>query len=140
MELADSQRTSGNMINKVIGFIGKAHITPSEKAKLVVLGDYIARMGRTLCISPAQGAASAVESGVIGAEGKVLRETTGILSKSDHTLVYADERLLNRLLEVNPRIKDDTKVSLISSELELDLWLKSVEGLLKIHESKQGMA
>jgi hypothetical protein len=109
-----------------IGFIGKAQISKSEQAKLRLMGRCIARAGRSLTVVLAQGAAEAVVSGVQDEEGRVTALQTGVISASDHTFVYADERLFARLKTVNPQITDAKNVTLIFSELELDLWLKSI--------------
>lgn len=109
-----------------IGFIGKAQITPSETAKLSLMGKCIARSGRTLQIVPAQGSAEAVESGVRAEGGVANHLERGVIESSDHTFVYADDRLFRRLQGANPNVTNDKKVTLIFTELELDLWLRQV--------------
>lgn len=118
-------------MNQRIGFIGKASITRSEARKLTLMGRYIARTGRTLVYVPAQGSAEAIVSGVQGEGGVTEAIRSGVIGASDHTFVYADARLFTRLQEAMPDIVDSRAVTLIFSELELDIWLRSIRAVFE---------
>lgn len=114
-----------------IGIIGKTILTEKEEALLVLLGRIIARAGKTLIIVPAAGTARAVQVGVIYEDGTVQEIEKGVLGLSAHAFVYADERLLSRLQKIDPNISSRRNVTLLFSELEIELWIDAAKTVFK---------
>ncbi len=114
-----------------IGVIGKARLTPRERQLLIQLGRVIALAGKTLVIVPAPGTAEAVEMGVKLEDGPVARLGTGVVSTSAHVFIYADARLMARLRDANPSIDNDPQVTLLSSPIEIEMWLDAAAAVLR---------
>ena len=117
-------------MNTTIGFIGKAKITETEQRLLTLMGQVIAAAGKELIIVPAPGATESVENGVKMEGGKVRRLETGVLNATAHTFIFADERLMTRLRATNPNIDTDPSVFLLSSPIEIEMWLDAAKIVL----------
>jgi len=115
---------------KTLGFLGKPDINEEETALLTQLGRVIGVSGRELIIAPARGSTAAVEVGVNVEGGRVRHLATGILTASAHSLVYADERLLTRIVSAYPAFREMRNVFLMSSPLEIEKFLKTARFLL----------
>jgi len=116
---------------KTLGFLGKPDINEQETALLHQLGRVIARSGRELLIAPAPGSVTTVEMGVNAEEGRVRHIATGVLTASAHSLVYADERLLTKIVTAYPAFKEMKNVHLMSSTLEIELFLQQARVLFR---------
>lgn len=130
MDESDSRPTG------TVGFIGKLGITGREERLLKLVGKCIARAGKTLVIVPAKGSTAVVKVGVIDENGVVQEIEKNVRGLSAHTIVYADERLLNRLNDLDNKFFKDPHVTLLSSPLEIELWLKAARRVL----SEKGLA
>lgn len=98
---------------KRIGFIGRTDISDSEKETLIKIGRSLARLGHTLVTVPAEGATACVREGVEAEKGHILDLHQGVLEQSDHTLLYASPRLLERLRSAYPALEISYKVTIL---------------------------
>ncbi len=114
-----------------IGVIGKTRITEEEYDLLVTLGKVIARAGKSLIIVPAEGTAKAVQVGVSLEGGVTIEIAKDVLGQSAHAFVYADERLVERLRQLDPNITQRRNVTLLFSPLEIELWLDAAKTIFK---------
>lgn len=115
---------------KTLGFLGKEDVNDEEIALLHQFGRVVAAAGRELVIVPTPGSVAAVEVGVNTEGGRVRHITGGVLSASAHSFVYADERLLTRIVQSYPSFREMRNVFLFSSPLEIEKFLRTSRKLL----------
>lgn len=112
-----------------IGIIGKTTLTEDEIEDLTYLGRCIARLGHTLVSIPTPGTETVVREGMKAEGGVTVELETDVLGNADHTLVYADDRLLRRLLNVYPSLREMSNVTVLHEGL-LVKWVVAVERVL----------
>lgn len=112
-----------------IGFIGKANITPHEAGLLWYIGRCIAALGHEVLLVPAKGAANALREGVEIEGGRLTLLTTGTVEQADHTHIYPDAPLLEKLKKKYPDIEDRPDVLIIPRD-RLDEWYEAVRTVL----------
>ena len=115
--------------HKVVGFIGRGTVNHYEAASLRYIGQCIARLGHTLLIVPAKGAASALREGVEAQEGEVRTLEAGVLDVADRTLLYPDTLLLARLKTAYPDLEQRENVVIIE-DTQLDQWVDAMKEIL----------
>ncbi|HSE44574.1 MAG TPA: hypothetical protein VLA89_04520 [Gemmatimonadales bacterium] len=111
--------------NPVIGIIGKSTVNDHEAATLRFIGQAIARLGHKLALIPAKGTADKVREGFEVEGGEIVALEADVIGAADHTLVYPDTRLLNRLRAVYPDIEARDDV-LVIREDQLEEWKQAV--------------
>lgn len=116
-------------IPRRVGFIGKGDIEPYDIAQLWYIGRCIAKLGHTLVIVPADGAANAIRRGVEAEGGAIEALDSGVIESSAHTLIYPDTRLLERLRTRYPDIEERKNVTIIR-EGQLDGWFDAMKVIL----------
>jgi hypothetical protein len=134
MDETNTGESSGTAIvrrlrNPRIGFIGRASLTPQETGIIWYIGRCIARLGHTIVFVEAKGAATALKEGVVSEEGKLDILETGVIESADHTLIYPDPQLLERLKKKYPDITTRTDVAIIRSD-QLNEWYEAVRTIL----------
>lgn len=116
---------------KTLGFLGKPDPDEREVELLYTLGRVIGKSGRELVIVPNRGSVAAVELGVKTEEGSVRHIASGVLTASAHSLVFADERLLTKIVKVYPAFREMPNIFLMSSALEIEKFLRTARWLLE---------
>lgn len=111
--------------NPRIGFIGKGTLTPKETGVIWYIGRCIARLGHTLVLVPAKGAATAMREGAEVEEGTLETLKEGVIESADHTLIYPDAPLLKKLEEKYIDLHTRTDVAVITQD-NLDEWYNAV--------------
>jgi hypothetical protein len=119
--------------SRAIGFIGKGSLTDYETACLQYIGKCIARLGHTLIIVPAIGAATALRVGMEEQEGEVREVKEGTIDLADHTLVYPTPQLLSALKVKYPDLLDRDDVVIIA-EGQLDEWVDAMKAILRDYQ------
>jgi len=112
---------------KTIGVIGKKALKRDEKLLLAELGSLVAKLGHQLAIIPTPGVAAQVRAGyeLEGLAPVILDQ--GVIEHSDHTLIYPDKRLLDRLQHNYPALLDMNNVDVIDN---LQEWVEATRTLL----------
>lgn len=118
------------LINPRIGIIGRANLTPKETGVIWYIGRCLARLGHTAIIVPAKGTANTIKEGVETEEGKLEFLDTGVIESSDHTMLYPDPPLLERLRLKYPDLDTRTDVVLITED-NLDEWYDAVRQVMR---------
>ena len=98
---------------------------------LTLFGRVIARANKELVIVPAEGTAEAVRVGSLVEDGKIRIIEKGVIANSDHTFVYADQRLMDRLIAIDKDIAKRGNVTLLTTPIEIELWLDSARRVLE---------
>lgn len=114
---------------KKVGFIGTDLATKTEKRQLHFIGRCIARLGHSIITTNTAGSVSALREGVLVEGGDALDVEAGVIDQSDHTLVFADERLLSRLHERYPDLHERSDVVIIEKHQLLE-WVDAMSSLL----------
>lgn len=114
-----------------IGIIGKTIITDEQEKLLYMLGRIIATAGKKTIIVPAKGTANTVAAGAKSVGGEVVEVAGNVLGQSAHSFVFADERLLNRLLRIAPDIATRRTVTLLYNTIEIELWIEAAKTVLQ---------
>ena len=115
--------------NPRIGFIGKGKVSAQEKGSLYHIGKCVAAIGHTTVIIPAPGATDALREGVKAQGGKLDEVQQGIIEAADHTWVYPDIPLLERL-EAKYKDLGERPDVLIIQEHQLDEWVEAIHTLM----------
>ena len=118
------------MTEKTVGIIGKSKLAENEEALLVTLGRTIARAKRTLLCVDQPGTVAAVKVGVKMEGGEVRLLDKDTITKSAHTFVYADERLMTRLRKAYPTIDQDKHIFLMKTPEDILIWLDAAKTVL----------
>lgn len=126
------ERKQRKLRNPRIGFIGKPEITPEEASIIQYIGRGIALLGHTTVIVPAKGASDSIRKGIKEEGGKLDEIKTGIIEKADHTIVYANNHLLERIRKRYPDI-DLRKDVVIIFEDEINDFLAATKEVLREH-------
>ena len=119
-------RTTKPLPRRRIGFIGKSNINPKEAGLLWDIGRCIAIIGHTVILAPAKGATVALREGIKVEGGSLEEVKSNIIEQADHTLIYPDTQLLERLREKYDDIEARDNV-LIIHENQLDEWHAAVQ-------------
>lgn len=109
-------KATAKPVGRRIGFVGRNTITEDEGDILRNIGRYIARFGHTLVIAPTIGSVNAVREGVVSEGGRIEEVTAGVLDASDHSLLYPDPQLLQRMRERYPDIETNPRYSIITPD------------------------
>lgn len=108
-----------------IGIIGKAKLSAKETVIFHEIGRCIAALGHTLVTIPAEGTASALREGVEREEGEVITLASGIIEAAEHTFIYPDPQLLNRLKQKYNDIEERDDVTILTPAT-LPQWYNAV--------------
>lgn len=114
-----------------IGVIGKTVLTDEQEKLLYHLGRIIATAGKKTVIVPSKGTANIVAAGAKSLGGEVVEVAGNVLGQSAHTFVFADERLLNRLVNIAPDIATRGTVTLLYNTIEIELWIEAARTVLQ---------
>ena len=119
---AEPQPVERERTRKRIGFIGRRDISAREAEILVLIGKSLARLGHTLVTIPTEGATARVREGVEAEKGELLDIPSGVLESSDHTLLYPDPHLLQRLRDKYPALETEHKVTVLQPHQLETFW------------------
>ena len=120
-----TERQARRPRNPVIGIIGKSTVTTEEAETLRFIGRAIARLGHKLALIPTKGVADKVREGFETEGGETVVLESDVIGNADHTLIYPDTRLLNRLLATYPDLQAKDNV-LVIEEHQLEEWKQAV--------------
>lgn len=113
-----------------IGFIGHAGLDPYEQGVLYQIGRCIARLGHTIVTTAPNEGNISLRKGGEREKGLVDTVANDVIGSSDHTLIYKDEKLHDRLREKYEDIDERNDVLLLSNET-LDDWHNAVTETLR---------
>lgn len=130
MDRTDTGKTSPTrtvLRNPRIGFIGKGKLTPKETGIIWYIGRCIARLGHTVVLVDAGAGATALREGMEVEGGRLDKVTEKVIESSNHTLIYPDKPLLERLKKAYEDIETRDDVVIISN---IDGWYDAVKQVL----------
>jgi hypothetical protein len=128
-------KSARTLRTKRIGFIGKGTLTPKETGLIWYIARCVTRLGHTVVLAQAPGVSKAVEEGVVFEGGGLDIVLTGVIEASDHTMIYPDSILLDRLKVKYSDILTREDVAIITED-NLDEWYDAVRTIL----SNRGVA
>jgi hypothetical protein len=116
--------------NPRIGFIGKVNLTAKEKGFLYHVGKCLAVMGHETVIIPGSPATDALREGVKAQGGRLAEIGQGVIEQADHTWIYADIPLLERIETKYTDLAQRDNV-LIVNEDQLEEWVDAIHALME---------
>ena len=90
-------RPVGRLRNPRIGFIGKGTITEEEAKALHTSGAIAGPLGHVVVLIPGTAASNVVREGVLSVGGKLAEVRKNVIEQANHTMLYPDAPLLERL-------------------------------------------
>jgi hypothetical protein len=112
-----------------IGFIGTGQVTPKEAGLLWYIGRCIVVLGHEVVLVPAKGAATALREGVEAQGGTVTPLASDTIGNADHTQIYADPPLLEKLKQKYEDLETRSDVIIIP-RARLDEWYDAVRQVI----------
>lgn len=113
-----------------IGFVGTGELDPYEEGVLYHIGRCIARLGHTIVTTNENKGNVSLRKGVKREKGLVDTIETGVIESSDHTLIYSNDNLHQRLKEKYEDLEERNDVLLLTSK-NIDEWHDAVIETLK---------